>query len=82
MSAIEGQYVELVAAVDTMADALERIDTGDVFGALTCDEVEAIAGVLRAGGRDAAAEFIVAEHAESDDEGDAHYQGDDDEAES
>jgi hypothetical protein len=45
----------------------------DIGEKLTCCEVEALAGVLRVLADDGAADFLLAAHAEGDDEGDEHY---------
>ena len=42
---------------------------------LTCIEAEALADLFRAVGDDETADYIIAEHASGDDEGDAHYAG-------
>ena len=75
MSATDALYATLLNAIDTMADRLSEVDTGEVFGNFTCDELDSIAEVLRAAGRDDVADFIIEEHASADDEGDAHYRG-------
>jgi len=58
---------------------LEQFSSSDlaaeVASALTCSEVDALANLLTAQGADAAAADWLAAHAENDDEGDAHYQG-------
>lgn len=41
---------------------------------MTCTEVDALAGMLRAVGADAAAATWIEGHAAEDDEGDAHFQ--------
>lgn len=48
----------------------------DVAPKLSCIEVEALAGLLRALGEPAAADTWMQEHATADELGDAHYQGD------
>ncbi|QHC68831.1 hypothetical protein GSU68_18660 (plasmid) [Rathayibacter sp. VKM Ac-2759] len=45
----------------------------DVAPRLNCAEVDALAGLLRAFGRDEAADLWIKEHATDDDEGDAHH---------
>lgn len=47
---------------------------GDVAPQLSCEEVEALAGMLRALGEPASADMWINAHAETDDEGDAHHQ--------
>lgn len=70
-----GAAARVMEAVEHMAAVLAVTDSGDVFGAMSCREVESIADVLRAGGWDGAATCIIAEHAPSDDVDDAHYLG-------
>jgi hypothetical protein len=48
----------------------------DVAPRLSCIEVEALAGLLRALGEPATADTWIQEHATGDELGDAHYQGD------
>jgi hypothetical protein len=48
----------------------------DIAPQLTCTEVEALAGLLRALGEPATADTWIREHAADDEIGDAHYQGD------
>jgi len=48
----------------------------DVAPRLSCIEVEALAGLLRALGEPATADTWIQEHAADDEIGDAHYQGD------
>ncbi|ERK71095.1 MULTISPECIES: hypothetical protein [Leifsonia] len=50
--------------------------TADLAPRLSCIEVEALAGLLRALGEPAAANTWIQEHATDDELGDAHYQGD------
>ena len=67
---------QMAHAVRRLADVLERVDTGEVFGNFTCDEVDALADVLRIAGREQAADFVIGEHARSDeDPNDRHYSG-------
>ncbi|MFG1602862.1 hypothetical protein [Actinoplanes sp. NPDC049265] len=56
----------LVEAVETMAEQLNGIDVGDVFGGFTCSELDSIARVLKIAGHAGTAAFIVMRHAESD----------------
>ena len=44
----------------------------DLAPRLNCGEVDALAGLLRAFGRDEVADLWITEHATDDDEGDAH----------
>lgn len=67
--------IELQVAVDVMAQHLGALDMGDVYTGLTCSELDSIADVLRAGGHADVAEFITEQHAEGDEDGDAHFQG-------
>lgn len=48
---------------------------GDVAASLSCEEVDALAGLLRALGEPAAADCWIDMHAEGDDEGDRHHTG-------
>lgn len=48
----------------------------DVAPRLSCIEVEALAGLLRALGEPATADTWIQAHATDDELGDAHYQGD------
>lgn len=48
----------------------------DVAPRLSCIEVEALAGLLRALGEPATADTWIQEHATDDELGDSHYQGD------
>ncbi|MCJ1675420.1 hypothetical protein MT355_19320 [Rathayibacter sp. VKM Ac-2929] len=45
----------------------------DLAPRLTCGEVDALAGLLRAFGRDEAADLWITEHSTDDDECDAHH---------
>ena len=47
---------------------------GDVGPRMSCTEVDALAGMLRAVGADTAADTWVSAHAEEDQEGDSHHQ--------
>lgn len=64
-----------VRAVSGFARMCDRIDDG-VFEHFTCDEVEGLADVLRAAGEQKAAARMITSHAETDNPGDLHYQGD------
>ncbi|ANF31944.1 hypothetical protein A0130_09885 [Leifsonia xyli] len=48
----------------------------DIAPRLSCTEVEALAGLLRAVGEPATADTWIQEHATQDETGDAHYLGD------
>lgn len=54
------------------ADVLLGIDNGGTWGSFTCTEIEALADIFRAAGRDDVAGFIISEHAESDEDDDMH----------
>ncbi|WP_104081087.1 hypothetical protein [Cryobacterium sp. Y11] len=47
---------------------------GDVGPRMSCTEVDALAGMLRAVGADTAAATWIDAHAAADDEGDSHFQ--------
>jgi hypothetical protein len=51
---------------------------GDVAATLNCSEVDALADLLRAAGATDTAALWIERHAESDEEGDAHHPGADD----
>jgi hypothetical protein len=51
---------------------------GDVAATLNCGEVDALADLLRAAGAIDTAALWIERHAESDEEGDAHHTGTDD----
>jgi len=72
---MSGELAKVANAIDAMAQCLAQVDTGDTWGGFTCAEIEAIADVLRVGGHDDVATFIVSEHARDDEDGDEHYQG-------
>jgi hypothetical protein len=65
----------------TLPDALAELVSvftrenlaGDLAVRLTCVEVDALAGLLRAFGRDEAADLWITEHATEDDEGDDRH---------
>ncbi len=60
----------LATAVEGMADTLLGLDIGDVFGGMTCNEVESIAHVLAVAGRLDAAAHVLMMHGDGDDETD------------
>jgi hypothetical protein len=70
----------MTTTIDTPAAATfaEVFAAGDfafeVGPRMTCTEVDALAGMLRAVGADAAAATWIEGHAADDDEGDAHFQ--------
>ncbi|TFC87181.1 hypothetical protein E3T24_05580 [Cryobacterium sp. TmT2-59] len=59
------RFVDVFAAADF---------AGDVGPRMSCTEVDALAGMLRAVGADTAADTWVSAHAEEDQEGDSHHQ--------
>ncbi|WP_455904226.1 hypothetical protein [Microbacterium sp.] len=66
----------LLDAVAEFASVFSRGDTADDLAVrLSCPEVDALAGILRAFGKDEAADLWIAEHATDDDEGDTHTLG-------
>jgi hypothetical protein len=66
---------ELLVAAEAAAEALANAtEAGPAF---TCSEADALAALLRAAGHTDAAETWLSDHAEGDDWGDAHYEGDD-----
>ncbi|WP_219814335.1 hypothetical protein [Rathayibacter sp. AY1D3] len=67
------EELTLWGAVAEFASVFSHGDTADELAVrLSCAEVDALAGLLRAFGRDEAADLWIAEHASDDDEGDAH----------
>jgi hypothetical protein len=58
--------------VQLAADKMLGIDNGGTWGSFTCSEIEALAGVFAAAGRQDVAAFIISEHAESDEDDDLH----------
>lgn len=54
------------------ADIMLGIDNGGTWGSFTCTEIEALADIFRAAGRTDVADFIISEHAESDEDDDMH----------
>lgn len=66
----------LLDAVAEFASVFSRGDTADDLAVrLSCPEVDALAGILRAFGRDEAADLWIVEHATDGDEGDTHTLG-------
>ena len=62
-------------AVLTFTGQWSRQEMADYMApAMTCEEVDALAGLLYAIGEPAAADMWVAAHARNDDAGDRHYQ--------
>ncbi|WP_244256163.1 hypothetical protein [Rathayibacter sp. VKM Ac-2760] len=73
-TATETQAPTLTDAQAEFVSVFAREDlAGDLAVRLTCVEFDALAGLLRAFGRDEAADLWIAEHAIDDDEGDAHH---------
>ena len=67
------QTPTLPEAVAEFVSVFSHGDTADDLAVrLSCCEIDALAGLLRAFGRDEAADLWIAEHATDDDEGDAH----------
>ena len=62
--------------VQLAADIMLGIDNGGTWGSFTCSEIEALAGVFAAAGRQDVAAFIISEHAESDEDDDLHTKED------
>ncbi|TFD11527.1 hypothetical protein E3T26_12670 [Cryobacterium sp. TMT1-21] len=63
------------AAATRFVDVFAAADfAGDVGPRMSCTEVDALAGLLRASGADTAADTWVSAHAEEDQEGDSHYK--------
>ncbi|RBQ21592.1 hypothetical protein DP939_02455 [Spongiactinospora rosea] len=56
------------------ADAFGMYCSGDVATKLACSEVDALAAMLTAIGREDLAAVWIEDHAEDDEEGDAHYR--------
>lgn len=63
---------EFVSVWESLAGTL----THDYDCTLQCSEAEALAELFRAHGDDATAVAVIEAHAETDEPGDAHYQGD------
>ena len=53
-------------------DVMLGIDNGGTWGSFTCTEIEALAGMFRAARRTDVADFIISEHAGSDEDDDMH----------
>ena len=71
--AAEGYIAALEAEIGHLAAMMRQLDTGGTFETMTCSEVDALADVIRLVDPECA-EFVIAQHAEGDDEGDSHYQ--------
>lgn len=64
----------LHSEVGALAEAMKGLDTGEVFGCMTCTEAQALADVLTAGGHPDAAAHVIDQHAmNDDDEDDQHH---------
>lgn len=66
----ENQASAAATFCETFADAHLAADTACT---LTCDELDALTGLLRSHGYNAAADIWDEIHAEGDDEGDRHH---------
>lgn len=75
MDPIHELYASLTSAVDAMAEALSSDLMEDVWTSLSCAEVDSIAEVLRLAGHLEVAGSIIDQHAEGDEEGDLHFDG-------
>ncbi|TFD37028.1 hypothetical protein E3T37_12585 [Cryobacterium sp. TMT2-10] len=64
-TAAAARFVDVFAAADF---------AGDVGPRMSCTEVDALVGMLRALGADTAADTWVSAHAEEDQEEDSHHQ--------
>jgi hypothetical protein len=68
-------YVELMEHVDAVADVFDNFDLGvEVLSAFSCQEVETIAGLFAAVGRNDTAQAVVAWHSLGDEEDDEHFE--------
>lgn len=70
------KVVNIVFAAQKFATVCADIDSEAAWTAMTCDEIEVLADLLRACGYDSAARQVIDLHALDDDEGDAHWIGD------
>jgi hypothetical protein len=66
------------AVLERFVAAFAWDTAGDVAATLNCTEVDALADLLRAAGATDIAALWIGRHAESDEEGDAHHSGTDD----
>ncbi|QWY81380.1 hypothetical protein SEA_RIZWANA_83 [Arthrobacter phage Rizwana] len=66
------QVINLWDVVQSAAPIMKGIDNGGTWGSFACREIEALADVFHAADRPDVADFILSEHAESDEEGDDH----------
>lgn len=64
--------LELELAVEAFDRAFDALTWVDIGGLLTCQETDALAGLLNAVGLGGQAELMVGCHAESDRRGDSH----------
>jgi hypothetical protein len=69
----EAALRSLTIKVDWLADTCAEMCDGSVFRTMACREVEALADVLRATGRNDVADAVIADHADYDQPGDDHY---------
>lgn len=66
----------LMGAANRLADLFGSEGLGDDVGThMTCDEAEGVANVMRAVGRHEEAAAFLRGHGTEDDEGDSHFQG-------
>ena len=73
---IEGMYVELLAAVDKVADVFDGMDIGhELFRGFNCEEINTIGLMLLLAGRPDTANQIILWHALGDEMFDAHWLG-------
>jgi hypothetical protein len=69
----QGQLDRLLPALSEMATALHGVDTGDAYCKFNCGEIETIIAVLRLGGHESTATFVLHEHAVGDDDPDDEH---------
>lgn len=67
------QHAAVERVVDVFCDPMVAMHVGP---ALTCSEVEVVADLLRAFGKTEEAAALLEHHANEDEDGEAHYQGD------
>jgi hypothetical protein len=58
----------VIAAAEALAEKFARIDSSEVWGAMSCHEVESVHDLMTAVGRKDSADWIVKCHAETDEE--------------
>jgi hypothetical protein len=74
---IHDRNLYLKNVVLSAGDVMLGIDNGGTWGSFTCTEIETLAEVFRAAGREDVADFIISEHAETDEDGDMHTNEED-----